>query len=186
MKLKYYMRGLGLGILLTTLILSISYANKKLTDSEIIARAEKLGMVMEDEIDNNLKEAIKKPSASGKPETTPDISVTPEPTSSISSAPTISITPSVSPEPTIAPTPIITNLPDETAQPKSVTFAIEKGMSSNKVSKRLQEIGLIEDAKDFNEYLIAEDKVSVIQVGTYELPEDCTYEDIINAITKKQ
>jgi hypothetical protein len=186
MKLKYYMRGLGIGILLATLILSISNTKENLTDAEIIARAKKLGMVMEDEIDNNLKEVIKKPSITEGPEVTPDISVTPSP--AISITPTLTVTPIITPEPTITSAPNVTEQPEvtDTPQTKLVTFTIQKGMSSNKVSKLLQEIGLIEDAKDFNEYLIGENKVSVIQVGTYELPENSTYGDIVDAITKKR
>ncbi len=186
MKLKYYMRGLGIGILLATLILSISNTKKNLTDEEIIARAEKLGMVMEDEIDNNLKEVIKKPSITEEPEAAPNVSVTPETTPAISITPTLAVTPIVIPEPTITTAPNVTKQPEVTDTPKTklVTFTIQRGMSSNKVSKLLQEIGLIEDAKDFNEYLIAENKVSVIQVGTYEVPENSTYGDIVDAITK--
>lgn len=50
MKFKYYLRGLGIGILISTIILSVSFAMKKndLSDDEIIARAKELGMVMED------------------------------------------------------------------------------------------------------------------------------------------
>ncbi len=49
MKLKYYLRGLGIGILVSTIILTISFAEKKkdLSDAEVIARAKELGMVME-------------------------------------------------------------------------------------------------------------------------------------------
>lgn len=49
MKLKYYLRGLGIGILLTTLVLSMSYGTKKnteLSDEEIIERAKELGMTV--------------------------------------------------------------------------------------------------------------------------------------------
>ena len=51
MKLKYYLRGLGIGIIITTLVLMIAYSGHKteLTDEEIIARAEALGMVMEED-----------------------------------------------------------------------------------------------------------------------------------------
>ena len=47
MKLKYYIRGLGVGMAVTALILQFAPDNDKreLTDSEIIARAEALGMV---------------------------------------------------------------------------------------------------------------------------------------------
>jgi hypothetical protein len=50
-KLKYYLRGLGIGIIVTTVILMISFPGKeeKLTDEEIIARAKQLGMVMPEE-----------------------------------------------------------------------------------------------------------------------------------------
>lgn len=48
MNLKYYLRGLGLGIIVTALILGIHHSvtkNKKMTDDEVRARAAELGMV---------------------------------------------------------------------------------------------------------------------------------------------
>ena len=50
MRWKYYLRGLGCGILISTIILAITLRvhKEQLTDSEIIERAEALGMVMED------------------------------------------------------------------------------------------------------------------------------------------
>lgn len=50
MKLKYYLRGLGLGIIFTTIILMISFWSHKndISDEEVIRRAERLGMVMKD------------------------------------------------------------------------------------------------------------------------------------------
>ncbi len=49
MKLKYYLRGLGIGIMVTTLILTLSSGVKKteMTDAEIKERASELGMVDE-------------------------------------------------------------------------------------------------------------------------------------------
>ncbi len=52
MKLKYYLRGLGIGIIVTTIILMVSFSQRdnSISDEEVIARAEVLGMVMpEDE-----------------------------------------------------------------------------------------------------------------------------------------
>jgi len=46
MKLKYYLRGLGTGIVVTALILGISYGlsgDKTMTDEEVLARAKQLG-----------------------------------------------------------------------------------------------------------------------------------------------
>lgn len=50
MKFKYYLRGLGIGILFCALIATIAYNGEKnsLSDEEVIKRAEKLGMVMAD------------------------------------------------------------------------------------------------------------------------------------------
>jgi hypothetical protein len=47
MKLKYYLRGAGVGVIVTTLVLMIAFAFHKTTmsDAEVIARAKQLGMV---------------------------------------------------------------------------------------------------------------------------------------------
>lgn len=52
MRLKTYLKGLGLGIFVTALIMSLgsSRAKGEMTDEEIIARAEKLGMVSENSL----------------------------------------------------------------------------------------------------------------------------------------
>ena len=53
MNLKFYLRGLGIGIAVTTLVMGFSFNNKEpqvLSDSEIISKAEALGMVMEDKV----------------------------------------------------------------------------------------------------------------------------------------
>lgn len=49
MKLKYYLRGLGIGILVSTIILMIAFSRhpREMSDQEIISRAQELGMVME-------------------------------------------------------------------------------------------------------------------------------------------
>lgn len=45
MKLKYYLRGLGIGILVTAIIMSCTRRPEKLTDAEIKMRATQLGML---------------------------------------------------------------------------------------------------------------------------------------------
>ena len=46
MNLKYYLRGLGLGILVTALILSVAGRNRRtMTDAEVKERAKELGMI---------------------------------------------------------------------------------------------------------------------------------------------
>ena len=47
MKLKYYLRGIGIGVILTALIMGFALGGRKTTisDAEVIERAKKLGMV---------------------------------------------------------------------------------------------------------------------------------------------
>ena len=48
MKLKYYLRGLGIGIIVTTIILvsCFSMQKPKMTDAQIMEKASQLGMIM--------------------------------------------------------------------------------------------------------------------------------------------
>ena len=69
MKLKYYLRGLGVGIICTAIIMGIALSgNKKetLTDAEIIERARLLGMVMEEESDSGEQTPEQKEIEDGK------------------------------------------------------------------------------------------------------------------------
>lgn len=56
MKLKYYLRGLGIGMIVTALILGISFSNRQdqtsqiMTDDQIRERAAELGMVDSSEL----------------------------------------------------------------------------------------------------------------------------------------
>lgn len=51
MKLKYYLRGLGIGIVVTALIMGLSTGNTvPMTDAEIKAKAAMLGMVESDSL----------------------------------------------------------------------------------------------------------------------------------------
>jgi len=122
MKLKYYLRGLGAGILFSVLIFSFIVGNKSetLSDAEIIKRAKELGLVEKTTIDmNKLKE-----SASGTPTTKPTPTLTPRPTATNTptptptdvpeSTPTPLLTEPLTPTPTSTPTPIPTSTPSPT------------------------------------------------------------------------
>ena len=55
MKLKYYLRGLGIGILITTIIFIIGIhvnQDQMFSDEEVIRRAKALGMVIADYTDS--------------------------------------------------------------------------------------------------------------------------------------
>lgn len=59
MKLKYFLRGLGVGILFSAIVLALSFYNKpkeNLTEEEILERAEKYGLMTEEEWKNRQME----------------------------------------------------------------------------------------------------------------------------------
>ena len=61
MKLKYYMRGLGIGILIATIVLSFGNKKERLSDKEIMAKARELGMIMkEEDNDDDLEKVLDK------------------------------------------------------------------------------------------------------------------------------
>ncbi len=204
MKLKYYMRGLGIGIILTTLILSINSPKEKLTEAEIIARAEDLGMVMKEEDQGALDKVL----ASLKPSPTEAAADTDNPTEA--ETPTEAATPTQTATPTEAATPTQTATPteapavtetptqaapeqtedtDSTSEDDSegqVTITVEDGMSAKQVSSLLQENGVIEDAKAFNDYVARVGKAELIRVGTYTFTKGTDYYAIVKTLTKGQ
>ena len=187
MKLKFYMRGLGIGIILTSIVLSISnHSGQKIviSDKEIIARATELGMKMQE--DSNLDEVleqVKDPSPS--PEVTPIITLIPtaKPTPMLTPTPTTKPTPTVTQTPT--PTPTVTPEPTTTEETKKITFSVLKGMGSSDVAEVLYLKGLIEDVDEFDHYLIKSGKASSIKVGTFTVPSGASFSEITDKITGK-
>ncbi len=201
MKLKYYMRGLGLGIILTTLIFAIGVKQEKLSDKEIIKKAKALGMVMEDG-NKNLEEVLDSINPSITPSVMPSITPTAEPTAEPSVEPTIeptaqptveptaqpTVEPTVQPtvEPTKSPEPSPTGTPNDEEQANTeISFVIKSGMSSGKVATMLEDIGLIDDGEDFNQYIVNVNKASIIRVGSYSIRKGASYEEIVTMITSK-
>lgn len=167
MKLKYYLRGLGIGILVTAVIMGVTQGSRKetLSDREIRERAAALGMV---EPGNSLAdlEAAETPAATEIPEAieTPVATEIPEATE----------TPAATPEVTARPT----QRPAEEEEGSSYTFEIQAGDSSYQVAYRLQQAGLVADARDFDNYLCSKGYDRKLKTGSYEIPETATEEEI--------
>ena len=76
MKLKYYLRGLGIGMIVTALILGISFSNRQdqtsqiMTDDQIRERAAELGMVDSSELTLAALQNSEKQPTEGTPEET--------------------------------------------------------------------------------------------------------------------
>lgn len=176
MKLKYYLRGLGIGILVTAVIMGVTQGSRKetLSDREIRERAAALGMV---EPGNSLAdlEAAETPAATEIPEATE----TPE-------APAATETPAATEAPAATETPEVTETSEVTVRPtqkpaeegSSYTFEIQAGDSSYQVAYRLQQAGLVADARDFDNYLCSKGYDRKLKTGSYEIPETATEEEI--------
>lgn len=166
MKLKYYLRGLGIGILVTAVIMGVTQGSRKetLSDREIRERAAALGMV---EPGNSLAdlEAAETPAATE----TPEAAETPE-APAATEAPASTETPEVTARPT--------QKPAEEEEGSSYTFEIQAGDSSYQVAYRLQQAGLVADARDFDNYLCSKGYDRKLKTGSYEIPETATEEEI--------
>ena len=196
MKLKYYLRGLGIGIVVTALIMGLSTGNTvPMTDAEIKAKAAMLGMVESDSLRlSDRGTATASPEATNNPEgteasETPGATVSPEAeataTPEATALPEVTATPGATVSPEATATPATTATPEATASPKAtVTIIVQKGDGSDTVSRRLAEAGVIEDASGFDRYLIEKGYSRKISIGTYEIETGLPEEEVAKIITK--
>ena len=210
MKLKYYLRGLGIGILITTVILSLAgIGRKNMTDEEVVKRAKELGMVestlLSDLPDQTKAEEVRptepetpEPETSLQPETSEqEISAEPETSPGPETSEPETLEPEVSPEPEESASTLETPVaPEETpVSPEdgnpdtpageTVTLVIGRGESSTTVSKNLKKAGIVEDAAAFDRFLCNNGYDKKIITGTYEIPYGASEEEIAKIITRK-
>lgn len=177
MKLKYYMRGIGIAMMVTALLVGFSYRNheKSMTDEDVIARAKQLGM-----IENNFL-SPSSPVSSGQEASGQEVS---------GQEPPAQVSPGNSGQAEKAPEepkePEESKAPEETKSPQTVTLEIVRGDSSNSVSRKLEEAGLVEDAKEYDRYLCENGYDKRISVGTFKIPAGTGEEDIALIITKQK
>ena len=150
MKLKYYLRGLGIGIVVTALLMGFATRERlPLTDAEIKARARALGMVESDSVQLS---DIRQPGSTQSDRDTPE-----------NQEPEESREPEGSKEPEESQS---TNPSEEESY---VTIVVNKGYSSDTVSRILAEAGLVEDAGAFDRYLVNAGYATRIRIGTYRI-----------------
>ncbi len=201
MKLKYYLRGLGIGMIVTALILGISFSSRQeqaqtMTDDQIRERAAELGMVDSSELTlAALQNGAMQPTESTPQETqtqnSPEAATEPEETQTpeTNTEPEVTVTPEVTNEPETTVTPEATPEPEATKVPEQTQTAgitINRGDDSGSVSRRLYEAGLVENAKAFDNYLCNNGYSRSINPGTYEIVPGTSEEEIAKIITGKQ
>lgn len=153
MKLKYYLRGLGIGIIVTTIILvsCFSMQKPKMTDEQIIEKAAQLGMIMPEQ-----NSAVIAETETTEPETeTPQESVVSD-TENAENA--------------------------EQTQQEPFTLVVNRGDVCRTMCENLAANGVIDDSEGLRKYLSEVGYASFISAGTYQIPYHASYEEITNIL----
>lgn len=163
MKLKYYLRGLGTGILFATIVLCIAYSYRESTSKNDSKDEESTTTIAsnKDKEKDSTNESTKENSSTkeANASTSDEESTTEEATTE---------------EPT-------TSTP--TVRGELVEIVIERGYSSYTVAQILEEKGVIEDAGDFDKYLSDRDLDVRIATGVHVVAVGASYEEIAATIT---
>lgn len=211
MKLKYYLRGFGTGVVFATVVLMITFGIKKSfgagADSASSGNLPETTVLSAEESSGNQEMTSPDQSGPDEPGTDPtqelpgpDGENSEDMSSDVSEASTEESTPDITgnteevttdilPEPdttTMDQEPDTIPEPDTTADSgdrETVTFVISSGMISNTAAGILEELGVVESGYDFNMYLYNNGYESKLRVGTYEIPKGASYEEITRIIT---
>ena len=197
MKLKYYLRGLGIGMAVTALILGISFSGRQgqeaqtLTDEQIRERASELGMVDSSELTLAALQNSAQPQITMEPEVTEESKLTADPETT--TEPEATAEPEMTTKPETTAEPEMTTKPEATEEPELITapeqsqttITIKKGSDSGSVSRVLYEAGLVENAKAFDNYLCNNGYSRSINPGIYEIAPGTSEEEIAKIITGK-
>lgn len=197
MKLRYQMRGLGIGIFVTALLMGVATKEgRPLTDAEIRAKAYELGMVDGDSVRlTDIKGSTPNPQGTLPPQET----AMPQDTS----APGETAVPGTAQPPAETAMPQDTAAPGETAVPgtaqppqgtaepapegdgseEAVTVVIMRGAYSYDICVQLAEAGLIENAREFDSYLCENGYAEKVRAGTYRITPGTSEEQIVRIIT---
>lgn len=221
MRLKYFLRGVGIGILVTTIILTATHASeRRMSDSEVIDRAIELGMsfsASHSGQQSGTEEASSDESSTGQETSGDDVtddlqhdSETETEMGSQSPSETVSESTSdgeaspgkeseavtgMTTQAITETTETTTELTTENNNASSAagvmnnevtcTINITKGMSSRTVCDMLKQNGIIDDAADFDRYLIKTGYDDKIRVGEVEVNSGMTYEELTASLYKK-
>ena len=99
-------------------------------------------------------------------------------------------------KPIITKTPVVSTVPKTTKKPKvsskpesnkakeMISVTITVGMYSEEIAEKFKALGLVEDAKAFDDFLCDNNYASLIREGIYKIAKGSSYEEIAKIITK--
>ena len=174
MNLKYYLRGLGLGIVLTAVLLGITAGSRKesLTDEEIILRAKTLGMVEETVLNDSVTKA--------KDETQTQLrnQIQDEVKGELEAQLRSEIRAEIEEEYAAA-----ALAAAEAEPPAPISFTVELGETPYGIGERLEEEGMVSSASEFDKFLMNNGYDRRIVAAEYDIPVGADMETIARIIT---
>ncbi|MGN0378578.1 MAG: hypothetical protein ACI4EU_03215 [Butyrivibrio sp.] len=181
MKLKWFLRGLGVGILVTALVLCVTYRNIQ-KDQNVIQQAKELGMVFPETESGSAEQTAEQQKAE---ELARELQTEAASGSAVGEK--------TEKEPTEqekeAKDKIDNSKKDITTASSyhkgTKTFVVRSGLLSSSVSREMEEAGIIDDADKFDEYLEKKGYGRMVRSGKYKIPEGADYETIAKIITRQ-
>lgn len=195
---KSFIRGFGVGVLFTAIILGISCLIRT-SDAFVTSRAKELGMVYVDDSQSEIHLSSAEPTASVAPTASKDekpketalakSTQKPQATQSATEAPkksddaeNNSSKKSSNSEKTMAEE---KEELEKEIREEEKKLTIDVGDWSSDVSKKLEDLGVIDSASDFDSYLDKNGYSLSINAGTYKVSVDDTYDELARKITGK-
>lgn len=210
MRMRYYLRGLGIGIVVTALLMGFTKGGQKetLTDAEIVERAKSLGMVessvlsadLGDKEDISVNDISEADQQEVMPETETETADNTEQTETEttdnteqSKPETADDTEQTKPETTDNTEQTKPEKETEADNPEKVGTVTEKryvvtiysGDGSRTVANRLEEMGVIEDAAEFDRYLCQNGYDKRLTTGNHEINAGADEKEIAEALVKR-
>lgn len=194
MKFKYFLRGLGVGVVFSSSVFLAAYQGEgsgNLTEAEIIRRAKDLGMVeKEDQVKalltseaGSTEQKKTEGSTKKKKKTTQEATVA-ETTETVTELTTEeTTTEEITTTQATTKAAATTEATTESSQNKTVIIEIVGGMSSYPVCQLLEEAGVIDNADAFDSYLMQNGYAERLVVGQHEVKKGMSDQEIATAIT---
>ena len=188
MKLKCYLRGLGVGMIVTALILGFrsNATGTAISDEEVIQRARQLGMVESSSL--TLAEADREDTETTDAESA-ETNLSEDQTDQTDNGDGDAAAPGEQQTQTLDRNEDRTE-PVGSMEEREVTYSddpvkleIQPGASSYTVSKDLAKLGLVKDVNAFDKYLMDNGYATSIQSGFYEILPGTSESDIARMIT---
>ena len=182
MRLKYYLRGLGLGIIFAVIIMMIGFHDNKqsMSDTEIIEKAKTLGMVEAKNISGTVADeynsektdssATNSDASSQKAETEQDSQMQDSQTAQED-------------------TQQAADAKQETVEPQDAvatyTISVTSQDTCRTIAEKLKALNLVDDAEQFRIYMGQKGADHFIADGEHVIPQGASYDDIITILTQK-